>query len=114
MPYLKIQTNREIDDGAKKQTLIRASARISELLGKSTRYVMVAFAPRHAMVFAGSTDPCAYLELKSIGLARGETATLSEALCDLIHRELGIPTDRVYIEFADAERPMWGWNGKTF
>ena len=26
----------------------------------------------------------------------------------------GIAGDRIYIEFADAPRRMWGWNGGTF
>ena len=28
--------------------------------------------------------------------------------------QTNIDADRIYIEFADAERPMWGWNGGTF
>jgi len=28
--------------------------------------------------------------------------------------ETGIPVDRMYIEFSDAERSMWGWNASTF
>jgi len=31
-----------------------------------------------------------------------------------MNSELGLPADRVYIEFADAPRSMWGWNGGTF
>ncbi|MDB9356503.1 phenylpyruvate tautomerase MIF-related protein, partial [Nodularia spumigena CS-587/03] len=27
---------------------------------------------------------------------------------------LGVPENRIYIEFADAQATMWGWNGATF
>ncbi|MFW6250161.1 MAG: phenylpyruvate tautomerase MIF-related protein [Alkalispirochaetaceae bacterium] len=32
----------------------------------------------------------------------------------LVAKELGIAPDRVYIEFVDAPRTMWGFNGSTF
>lgn len=66
------------------------------------------------MLFGGSDEPTAYLELKSIGLPQEATTALSGALCDLISEHLEISKDRIYIEFANAERKMWGWNGATF
>jgi hypothetical protein len=66
------------------------------------------------MRFAGSNDPLAYLELKSIGLPTDRTTEFSQTLCDTLSQQLQIPTDRIYIEFSDAERHLWGWNGATF
>ena len=83
-------------------------------LGKPERYVMVAIEPTTPMLFAGSSDPTCYLELKSIGLPEDKTADLSNALSLEIEKQLGVSKDRVYIEFADAPRKMWGWNGGTF
>lgn len=74
---------------------------------------MVALAPPVPMLFAGSNEPTAYLELKSIGLPEPRTAELSKTLCHLM-TELNISQNRVYIEFTDAPRAMWGWDGKTF
>ena len=114
MPFLRIQTNRDVS-GPDRQALVRdASTLVAGQLGKPERYVMVAFEPNPAMVFGGEDAPLAYLELKSIGLAEDQTAGLSEALCGLVNDRLGIDQDRVYIEFADAPRKMWGWNGGTF
>ncbi|MEJ2141681.1 MAG: phenylpyruvate tautomerase MIF-related protein, partial [Gammaproteobacteria bacterium] len=83
-------------------------------LGKPENYVMVAIEPPVPMSFAGNTEPTAYLELKSIGLPESKTQGLSQALCTLIENTTGIRKDRIYIEFADAPRAMWGWNGGTF
>jgi len=47
-------------------------------------------------------------------LPQGRTATLSKALCELMNKTLGVKAERVYIEFADAEGALWGWNGGTF
>jgi len=114
MPYLKIQTNQQVSDASRQQFLAKSSAAVAQGLGKPERYVMVSFDPAVPMLFAGSDGPCAYLELKSIGLPEAKTGDLSQALCELAERELGVPADRVYIEFSDAPRRMWGWDRGTF
>ena len=114
MPYLKIQTNQALDDVAQQRLMAEASATVAEQLGKPERYVMVAIDAARPMLFAGNSDAVAYLELKSIGLPDDATAGLSERLCELMATHLNIAPDRVYIEFANAQRHMWGWNGGTF
>ncbi len=114
MPYLKIQTNVDMDEARRQALLPRASQLVAEQLGKPERYVMVRLDPVQPMLFAGSDAPTVYLELKSIGLSGDRTASLSAALCQLMQDELDVTPERVYIEFADAPRNMWGWNGGTF
>ncbi len=114
MPYLKIQTNQIVEPSRRPPLLAKASAAVARTLGKPERYVMVALESGTPMSFAGESAPAAYLELKSIGLPEARTAELSQTLCALIQEELGIVPDRVYIEFADAPRRMWGWNSATF
>jgi phenylpyruvate tautomerase PptA (4-oxalocrotonate tautomerase family) len=114
VPYLKIQTNREMAEDARQEILKKASVLVSKNLGKPEKYVMIRLDPPQAMMFAGSTLPCAYLELKSIGLPESKTETLSKVLCQLMLDELKISSERVYIEFADAKDSMWGWNSSTF
>jgi phenylpyruvate tautomerase PptA (4-oxalocrotonate tautomerase family) len=114
MPLLKIQTNQPCSENQQKQLLSEASQLVAQQLGKQERYVMVAIEPPVAMSFAGDTDACAYLELKSIGLPESKTRDLSDALCRLVECMLDIEKERIYIEFADAPRAMWGWNGSTF
>lgn len=114
MPYLKIQTNREIAEATRQEILKRASAVVSKNLGKPEKYVMVRIDSSQPMMFAGNAAPCAYLELKSIGLPESKTETFSRVLCQFLSDELKIPPQRVYIEFADAKGSMWGWDGGTF
>lgn len=114
MPLVKIQSNVELDD-TRRETLLKAiSSLTASELGKPEQYVMVAIEPTTPMLFAGSSDPTCYLELKSIGLPEDKTADLSKALSQEIEKHLGVTKDRIYIEFADAPRKMWGWNGGTF
>ncbi|GAB4351679.1 MAG: phenylpyruvate tautomerase MIF-related protein [Gammaproteobacteria bacterium] len=114
MPLLTLKTNIALSQDQQHTLLPRLSRAVAELLGKAERYVMVSLDTEAPMSFAGTTEPAAYLELKSIGLPQEQTRTYSQALCDLVEQHLHIPRDRVYIEFSDAPRPMWGWNGTTF
>jgi len=114
MPFLKIQTNQLLDEIQQNQLLSEASQLVAHELGKPEDYVMVTIEPPVPMSFAGNTDPTAYLELKSIGLPESKTKDLSNALCRLIKNKTNIGKERVYIEFTDATRTMWGWNGGTF
>lgn len=115
MPFLKIQINHAVDPSTAEGLLTKASRLMAEKLGKPESYVMVQLQKESSMLFAGSNAPLAYLELKSIGLPNSSsTSDLSSALCTLIEQELSIPKDRIYIEFANSPRDMWGWNGGTF
>ncbi len=114
MPLLKIQTNIPLT-GAQRQALLKpASETVASLLGKPERYIMIQVEAESAMLFAGSEEPSAYMELKSIGLPADKTEALSASLCEIISSKLEIPPARIYIEFADVERNMWGWNNTTF
>lgn len=114
MPYLLIKTNATPAPGTMTPLLQKVSQQLAETLGKPERYVMIALEHTCPMLFAGSDAPLAYLELKSIGLPTARTAELSALLARLLNQELGIPAERVYIEFSDAAGPLWGWNGATF
>lgn len=114
MPYLMLQTNISVDDAKKPGLLKSLSAKTAEALGKPESYVMVSMKDAMPMVFAGSDAPLAFLELKSIGLPESKTGALSSTLCSAVNEALGIDSNRIYIEFSNASRAMWGWDGRTF
>ncbi|MDH5632822.1 MAG: phenylpyruvate tautomerase MIF-related protein [Gammaproteobacteria bacterium] len=114
MPYLSIQTNTGLNESDKPALLKQASALVAQALGKPEQYVMVAIEPQKPMCFAGTDAPCAYLELKSIGLPGSRTTELSAILAEFMESATGIDKGRIYTEFSDAPRAFWGWNGSTF
>jgi phenylpyruvate tautomerase PptA (4-oxalocrotonate tautomerase family) len=114
MPYLKI-TNSQAIDAERKQTLLAAASKaVAAELGKPEQYMMVSVETTAAMVFAGTDKPCAFLELRGIGLPASKAGKLSQLLCGLMESHAGIPQDRVYINFTDVPPGLWGWNGDTF
>ena len=112
MPVLQVTTNVSIDDT--NAFAMQASSLTAEILGKPESYVMVSVNGAADLIFAGTNDPCAHLMLKSLGLPESETRTYSEKLCSFIEQQLGISPARIYIEFTNPERHMFGWNSSTF
>lgn len=115
MPLLRIYTNQELATTESRADFLRAaSAETASLLGKPERACMVTLETDRAILFAGSDDPAAFVELASLGLPTGETERLSAGLCDLLGDRLGVDPARVFIHFRDMERHMWGTNRTTF
>ena len=114
MPYLLIQTNQSMDDTQRHKLMQKSSRLVADLLGKSENYVMVAIQSSVSMLFAGNDQPLAYLQLKSLGLSESSTVDYSKSLCELMNQVLDINPNRIYIEFFNSERHMWGWNQQTF
>jgi phenylpyruvate tautomerase PptA (4-oxalocrotonate tautomerase family) len=116
MPLIKVQSSVAAPEKASVESMLKAlSASLSKHLGKPESYVMTAFEPDVAMTFAGTTDPVCYIEIKSVGtMGSDKTRAMSQDFCNRVGDALGVPSNCIYIEFADAKGAMWGWNGSTF
>ncbi len=114
MPHLKIHTNIDVDEDHRHNILHKSSGLVAGELGKPEDLVMITIKPSAHMIFAGTRDPVAFLELTSVGLPAKKTKELSRVLCKLIESELNIQKDRVYVKFIDVNHSMWGWKGDTF
>jgi phenylpyruvate tautomerase len=114
MPLLKIQTNVNVTDGKREALLKKTSRTVAQQLGKPEQYMMVSLEAERPMVFAGTSEPSAFMDLRAIGLPAGKTGELAALLCELAKAELGVAKERVYINFSDVPANLWGWNGETF
>ncbi|NXL20398.1 MIF factor, partial [Setophaga kirtlandii] len=88
---------------------------LSKALGKPAQYLAIQISPGQVMSFGGSTDPCAMCFLYSIGkIGEQENRVYSKLLCELMSKQLKIPSDRIYISFFDLSAANVGWNNTTF
>ncbi|NWT30035.1 MIF factor, partial [Cardinalis cardinalis] len=79
------------------------------------QYLAIQISPDQVMSFGGSTDPCAMCLLYSVGkTGEQENKVYSKLLCDLMSKQLEIPSDRIYISFFDISAGNVGWNNSTF
>ena len=109
MPYVNISTSKKIEN--KNKLLDEISTLISSLTKKSKRFVMAKFED-NANLYFNDESPCCYFEIKSIGSLN--PSEMANPICSFIHEKMGIPIDKIYINFYDVPPEMWGWNGRTF
>ena len=110
MPFLSISTNKKIKN--EQDLVAKSSSFISSLLNKPENFVMVKLTDSLQMYFAGTNQPCCFIEIKSIGSL--EPSKISKSICEFFSTELQISTERIFIFFQDVDSNMWAWNNKTF
>jgi len=116
MPLIQIVSSAEPPVGEARARLLDTLSRLlAAQFGKPEQWVMTSLMPRAEMTFAGTTEPCCYVEIKNIGAmgeedARRISAEVTRELC----LALGVRENRVYIELTNAEPHLWGWDGGTF
>tara|TARA_Y100001933_G_C18608151_1_gene400969 strand:- start:12 stop:347 length:336 start_codon:yes stop_codon:yes gene_type:complete len=110
VPLLNISTNTKIKN--EQILLAKSSDFISSLTGKPINFIMVKLTHSLSMNFAGTDEPCAFIEIKSIGSLL--PSKMSKPICEFFSNELGIPAERIYISFQDVDSKNWAWNSKTF
>jgi phenylpyruvate tautomerase len=74
---------------------------------------MASFTAGQPLILAGTAEPAAYLELKSIGLPEAKRDSLCAGLTDSVSGFCGIAKDRVFLVMADVSASLWGYDGKT-
>jgi len=113
MPYLAITTNVPLAAECESALAAEISKILGEQLKKPQSFVMVSVQPVRVLRFAGSEEPAAFLDLKSIGLPN-DLSDISLALTQTVGRHTGIPASRVFIAFADISSSRWAHEGDTF
>jgi phenylpyruvate tautomerase PptA (4-oxalocrotonate tautomerase family) len=114
MPLLKLETTIALADD-KRKTLLAALSKIAAgTIGKPEQYVMVVVSPA-AILMSGSPGDAAFVDVRSIGSLNDDVnRQLSQKIGALLKESLGVPMDRIYLNFTDVPAASWGWNGDTF
>jgi phenylpyruvate tautomerase PptA (4-oxalocrotonate tautomerase family) len=116
MPLVKVHYSNVLT----KDILNSLSKSLSKLVGKtlvkSEGFVMVIFQQTELQSFGlDSTTPSLFIELKNVGTPSPEiTNILSAKITELCIGLINVEPSRIYLEFQESERHLWGWSGKTF
>ena len=114
MPLLKVETAVVLSDEKRKALLAALSKAVAGTIGKPEQYVMVAIGSG-AILMSGEPGDAAFVDIRSIGgLTADVNRKLSQQVCKLLNDALGVPENRVYLNFTDVAANNWGWNGSTF
>ena len=114
MPLLKLETTVPLPEEKGKPLLAALSKAVAATIGKPEQYVMVT-ASQSAMLMSGKGGEAAFVDLRSIGgLGGNVNQPLAQKICAQLKESIGVPPDRVYLNFTDVSAGNWGWNGDTF
>ena len=114
MPLLKLETTIVVPDEKRQALLASLSQTVAGTIGKPEQYVMVTLG-QAAMLMSGKPGDAAWVDVRSIGGLSGDVnRRLAQQVCQLLQDSLGIPADRVYLNFTDVKASNWGHDGSTF
>ena len=114
MPLLKLETTVALADDKKQALLASLSKIVAGTIGKPEQYVMVVISPA-AILMSGKPGDAAFVDIRSIGgLGDYVNHQLAQKIGSLLKESLGVPPDRIYLNFTDIPGGNWGWNGDTF
>jgi len=116
MPLLQLHTSAQRGETRDSIELLKElSVLLARELGKPEAYVMVSCQRDVELLFGGSAEPACFATLKNIGtFTPAQTEKLSALLGERLSRALGVATNRIYIEFVDAQAHLWGYDGGIF
>tara|TARA_B110000305_G_scaffold200153_1_gene227220 strand:- start:529 stop:882 length:354 start_codon:yes stop_codon:yes gene_type:complete len=115
MPLVKINYS----SGPTKDILNSLSRSLTQLiaktLGKSEEFVMIIFERTVLQSFGTDTiSPSLYIEVKNVGVLSPQiTSILSSGITQICSKSIEVKPSRIYLEFQESERHLWGWNGST-
>lgn len=114
MPVLTIRSTAAIGEDAVASLLAAGSASLATTMGQPEAYVMTLFERADGMTMAATSDPSCLIEVRSVvELTADQTRAITGELCTLVEERLGIGPLRVFVNFTDFRRAMWGFNGST-
>merc|ERR1711915_47344 len=113
MPLLVVKTNLKAGDKAESLLLSLTDA-IAYGTGKPKTYVSVILEDGKSMSFGGTMEPCAMIDLGSIGALEGRQKELTKAVQTVLKDQLGISPARSYMFFNDIAPKNVGHNNSTF
>ena len=113
MPYFSIETNQTIGADANIELMKKTTGFLAKMMGKPEHIIMVTIKPGMPYTFGGSDELTAYVQVKAVALEKNRCPDFSKQVCDFLETEIGIPKDRVFIEFIDLDPKIFGFNGST-
>ncbi len=115
MPTVILNTSVQCSDTDKTEIAKALSEICVNVFSKPEDYVQSMVNTGNTILFGGSSEKAAFVEVKSIGGINAENNTkISKAVCELLSDKLDIDPARVYLNFFDLQKSDWGWNGATF
>ena len=113
MPFIDSKITLSVSQ-EKRETLKSELGKAVAILNKPESFLMVGFEDNYDLYMGGKRlDKGAYVSVSLFGNAsKSAYENMTEKICELYERELGIPGNAVYVTYHGVND--WGWNGSNF
>ncbi len=113
MPYIGVKTAVPCTEEKLEKLQIEFGKIVTTIPGKSEARLMFGLTNMERMAFGGSNEACAFVEVRLLGTSTREVFTeMTGQICNLLKDELGIPTDRTFVQYQPCE--YWGFDNILF
>lgn len=113
MPFIRVTTNKKIEECNADFMRMEFGICIGAIEGKSEDWLMLEFKGEAMMAFTGVTLSCAMVEVDLFGPAKAEEKEqLTKSICQVVNVALNIPTNRIYVRYLETD--TWGFDGHNF
>jgi phenylpyruvate tautomerase PptA (4-oxalocrotonate tautomerase family) len=112
MPVMRIETNQSLSQEATTDLMKAATDMLCRVLEKPKTFMMVSVDSGCRMMFDGSTDPCAFVQLRLFAVSDDDAPGIIHQISDFISEALDVKADRQYIQLMEMKPSHFGWNGK--
>ncbi len=107
MPIMIIRTSVPVPD-TKKEELLKAATKVLVDAGRPESHVMIVLEKVDGSM-GGKMGPIACVEMRSMGgLTHEFNHKVSEGICGMLERMLGIPGHNIYLTFLLIPEGAWG------
>lgn len=114
MPFINSKISTKITKEQETEIKAELGQAIKAIPGKSENWLMVGFEDEYTLYFRGdNSEPMAFVEVSVYGSENRQAfSTLTEKICEIYNRVLGISSDHIYVKYEATAH--WGWNGGNF
>ena len=114
MPYIEIKTTKKVTDENGEIIKSAMGKAIECFPGKNENWLMVGIEDRIKMWFRGdASEDSALVDVCLLGkVDKNGSEKMTEQICDILEKELGISSERIYVKYSGYEN--WGWNKINF
>lgn len=114
MPYIQTKLSKTLNEQQKETLQNQLTDAVASSFGKPKAFVMAGIEDNQDLYMGGKKlENGAYLSIKLLGnTSKPVCNQLTNAICQILEKELGISGQNVYVSYHPVE--LWGWNGQMF
>ena len=112
MPVFRIETNQSLSEEHTAALMKSSTEMLCRVLEKPKTFMMVYIDSGCSIMFNGTTDPFAFVQLRQFSFKEEQTPDVIKEISTFIEKELSVRPERQYIQLTEIKSKLFGWDAK--